>query len=184
MRKGLFFLSVLTDTDLDWLIANGSKRQVAPGQLIVERDRPVESLFIVVEGRLSVVNEGLEIARLMCGEIVGEISFVDKRPPSASVKAIEQSVVLAISRSELEKKLCDDVNFAARFYEALARFLSYRLRATDDLLGYGTRYVDEYRAEVDPDTLENLSLAGARIDWLQRRLKTILNSEQEPKHIS
>ena len=173
MRKGLFLLSVLTDTDLDWLIAKGSKQQVAPGQLIVERDRPMESLFIVVEGRLSVVNEGLEIARLMCGEIVGEISFVDRSPPSASVKAVEQSVVLAIPRSELEKKLCDDVNFAARFYEALARFLSDRLRAADNLLGYGTRYVDECRDEVDPDTLENLSLAGARFDWLQRRLKTI-----------
>ena len=173
MHKGLFFLSVLTDTDLDWFIANGSKQRVAPGQLIVERDRPMESLFIVVEGRLSVVNEGLEIARLMCGEIVGEISFLDRRSPSASVKALERSVVLAISRVELEKKLCDDVNFAAHFYEALARCLSDRLRATDNLLGYGTRYVDEYRDEVDPDALENLSLAGTRFDWLERRLKTI-----------
>jgi CRP/FNR family transcriptional regulator, cyclic AMP receptor protein len=171
MRKGLIFLNVLTDTDLDWLIANGSKQQVAPGQRIVEPDRPMKSLFIVVEGRLSVIHEGLEIARLMCGDIVGEISFLDRRLPSASVRAIEQSVVLAISRPELEKKLCDDVNFAARFYEALARFLSDRLRATDNLLGYGTRYVDEYRDEVDPDTLENLSQAGARFDWLQRRLK-------------
>ncbi len=173
MRKGLLFLSVLADSDLDWLIAKGSKQQVAPGQLIVERDRPMESLFIVVEGRLSVVNEGLEIARLMCGEIVGEISFLDRRPPSASVKAIEQSVVLAISRFELEKKLCDDMDFAARFYEALARCLSDRLRATDNLLGYGTRYVDEYRDEVDPDTLENRALAGTRFDWLEQWLKKI-----------
>jgi hypothetical protein len=97
---------------------------------------------------------------------------VDSRPPSASVQATEQSVVLAIPRIVLENKLNNDVHFAARFYRALAVFLSSRLRSTVGQLGYG-RIDAELDDEVEPDTLDNLSLAGARFDWLQRRLKAI-----------
>ena len=176
VQKALFFLSVLNDTDIDWLIAAGSKRDIALGSPIIEEGRLAESLFIVLDGRFSVrTGSGVEIARLKAGEIIGEISFVDRRPPSASVKAIEPSCVLAIPRAELEAKLTNDIHFAVRFYRALALFLSHRLRSTVGLMGYGQTEVqaDEHRDELDPDTLDNLSLAGARFDWLQRRLKAI-----------
>src|SRR5438105_13820951 len=106
------------------------------------------------------MGSGVEVARLMSGEIVGEISFVDKRSPAASVTAIESSHVLAVPRAELEKKIDTEVHFAARFYKALALFLSHRLRSTVGLLGYGQQAVqiDADRDEIDPDSLDNLSL--------------------------
>ena len=93
--------------------------------------------------------------------VVGEMSFLDSQPPSASVRAVKKSWVLAISRKSLTDKLASDMAFAARFYRALGVFLSDRLRSTLGLLGYGSgqRLAErEYADEIDPDTLDNESL--------------------------
>ena len=179
MRKALLFLGILNDSDLDWMIAQGAKKDIPAGSVLIQEGRPAESLFVILDGRLAVSSSavvGKDIASLMCGEIVGEMSFLDSRPPSASVRALEKCSVLAISKKRLAEKLESDNAFAARFYRALGVFLSDRLRATVGLLGYGKgQKLDdkEYADEIDPDTLDRVALAGARFDWLQRKLQSI-----------
>lgn len=180
MRKALLFLGILNDSDVDWMVAAGEKRIVAPGDVLIREGKPVESVFLVLDGAFSVTTTRFrdrQLARLMCGEIVGEMSFVDSRPPSASVTALEKSSVLAIPRDRLVEKLDDDVYFAQRFYRAMAVFLSNRLRDTVGLLGYDPgQTLDEdvvYDSEIDTDILDNLTLAGARFDWLQKRLRAL-----------
>lgn len=180
MRKALFFLGILNDSDLEWMIAAGVKRDIAPTQVLIHEGKRVDSVFLVLDGKLSVEVAALgnrEVARLQCGEVVGEMSFADSRPPSATVKAVEPAVVLEIPRHLLQARLAQDAGFAARFYRALAVFLSDRLRSTTGLLGYGCgAELDEaatYADEIDSDTLDNVALAGARFDWLQRRLRAI-----------
>jgi CRP/FNR family cyclic AMP-dependent transcriptional regulator len=175
MRKALLLLGILNDSDLDWLIATGSKRVLSPGTVLIRQGAPIDEVFLVLDGMLSVRTDktgDADIARLRSGEVVGEMSFVDSRPPSASVFAIEPSAVLAIPRSMLQKRLDVDMPFAARFYRALAVFLSDRLRSTVGKLGYG-HLGPERDDEIAVDTLDHLSLAGARFDWLQRRLKAV-----------
>lgn len=180
MRKALFFLGILSDSDIEWMMGAGSKLEVAPSQILISEGQPVDSMFLVLHGKLTVFVRAMgnrELARLQCGEVVGEMSFVDSRPPSATVQALEPSVVLKIPRSRLQAKLDQDPPFAARFYRALAVFLSDRLRGTVAHLGYGKGMdLDNdtvYGDEIDRDTLDNLSLAGARFDWLQRRLSAV-----------
>jgi CRP-like cAMP-binding protein len=102
------------------------------------------------------------------------MSFVDNRPPSATVYALEKSVVLAIPRAALLARLNTDPSFAARFYRALSVFLSDRLRHTVDQLDYsrgkGLGEATNYSDEIGHESLEAFSLAGARFDWVQRRL--------------
>jgi CRP/FNR family cyclic AMP-dependent transcriptional regulator len=178
MRKALFLLGILNDSDLDWMIEVGTKRQVAPGAILIHEKEAVDAVFLVLDGLFAVRTAhtgGHDVAQLRSGELVGEMSFVDARPPSASVVSVDPSVVLAIPRAALEKKLQQDVAFAARFYRSLAVFLSDRLRTTVGHLGYGRPEPDRPAAdeEMDPATLDALSLAGARFDWLQRRLKSL-----------
>jgi CRP/FNR family cyclic AMP-dependent transcriptional regulator len=180
MRKALLVLGILNDSDLDWMIATGAKREISPGDVLIHEGRPVESIFLVLDGALSVTSVAMgnrQIARLLSGEIVGEMSFIDARPPSATVSALERSSVLVVPRSALQAKLNADPVFGARFYKALAVFLSDRMRSTLGLLGYGAgARLDEestYSDELDTDELERASLAGARFDLLQRRLRAI-----------
>jgi CRP/FNR family cyclic AMP-dependent transcriptional regulator len=179
MRKALFFLGVLNDSDLDWLIAQGNKADIAAGSILIQQGQPIDSMFIILDGLFSVSTAsapGKEVARLKSGEVLGEMSFLDSRPPSASVRAVEKSSVLAIPKGRLTEKLESDVAFAARFYRALGVFLSDRLRSTIGLLGYGGNQplsAKEFADEIDPETLDKVELAGARFDWLQRKLKSV-----------
>jgi hypothetical protein len=91
------------------------------------------------------------------------------------VTASETATVLAIPRERLEPHLKTDTGFAARFYRALGIFLASRLRRRESSLGYGdSRILDDdviHEDEIDPGLLESVSLAGARFDWMLKRLQ-------------
>lgn len=176
MRKALYIMGILDDTDIEWLSHHGVNRFLDPGAVIITEGVPVDSLFIVLDGLLQVYSGNLEIAKLQSGEIVGEISFVDSRPPLASVKAIAKSNVLAVNAELLRTKLSKDPKFASRFYRAVAIFLADRLRVTTSRFGYGKADQDTFERE-DPDELSeellgSLDLATRRFDKLQRRFST------------
>ena len=178
MRKVLFILSELADADIDWMIESGTKITVPEGTVLIEEGQPIEVLYVVLDGQLAVslsALAGQPIARLQSGEILGELSFLDSRPPSASVTALQPSTLLSISRARLTDKLADDTGFAARFYKALGVFLASRLRRSQQRLGYDNdRILDEdveHEDELDPDILQHVALAGARFNWMLKRLR-------------
>ena len=177
MKKVLFLFGQMNDQDIEWLLDVGEKRSVEAGDVLIHEGKPFDAIFIVLEGTLSVQVAALgnqEINRLGCGEIVGEMSFVDARPPSATVRAIKRSTVFAIPRPSLESRLLDEPAFAARFYRALCLFLSDRLRSSVALMGYeGSQKMDidaEYEDELNPGVLDSIHLAGSRFDAMLKRL--------------
>ena len=178
MRKALFILGDLSDSDLDWLVAVARKEELSEGSVVVKEGVPSEHVYILLEGRLSVRISRLndeEINVLHPGEFIGELSFLDSRPPSATVIAATDSVVAAISRQELKGKLERDMAFAAHFYRALGVFLANRLRlqtAREASDGNQDSLSDDVTAadEIDPDLLDALALAGTRFEWFQNRI--------------
>jgi CRP/FNR family transcriptional regulator, cyclic AMP receptor protein len=175
MRKALFFLGILNDEDLEWMIANGHREDIAARTMLIEEGKPIEAVYIVLDGAFTVLVGGKEVGRSLSGEVLGEVSFVDSRPPSATVQAAEASRVLTIPRSLLSRRLEQDTAFAARFYRSLAVFLADRLRSTTGRLGYGQSEPlsedTEYEDELDPALLDTVSLAGARFGMMLRRLR-------------
>lgn len=177
MRKALFILGELSDGDMDWLAETGQRQEIARESILIQRGEPIADVYILLDGRLSVRIDGRdsrEINALLPGEFIGELSFLDSRPPSATVIASTNSVVVAISRDKLETKLRDDTAFAARFYRALGVFLAHRLRRMT-LQGAEERDSGAHPAnettddELDPKLLESISLAGKRFEWFQSR---------------
>ena len=164
MRKILFIFGQLTDNDVTWLARVGRRLRVPAGAVLIEQGVPVETLYIVLHGELKVTDAGAsrEIARLSAGEVVGEMSFIDARPPSATVSAATDSVVYAVSKARLAQELEANPPFAARFYKAVATFLSDRVRKA---LGE-----DPNPDELDTNVLDNVDRAGARFDALGRQL--------------
>jgi CRP-like cAMP-binding protein len=174
MRKALYILGILDDGDVSWLATAGKTRSISAGTVIIQQGVPMDSVFILIDGQLQVYSGSVEIARLLAGEIVGEISFVDSRPPSASVKATVDSQVLAVPKAALYAKLQKDLGFASRFYLSVATFLADRLRVATARLSAGQKEVEgESREDLDElnsDMLENIALASARFDMIIKRL--------------
>lgn len=177
MKKFIYLFGELTDDDLDWIIASGKAEWIPTGTVLIQEGEPIAAFYLLLEGSLKVLVKGLgnpEIAVLTGGEIVGEMSLVDSRHPSATVVAAEDSLILCLDRNKLAKKLKFDVGFASRFYRAIALFLSTRLRGTVTQLGYGQNLLlteDDSTLDLIPETVENQSLAETRFDWLLRHFK-------------
>ena len=106
------------------------------------------------------------------GEIVGEISFVDSRPPLAFVTAMQDSQLLSLRREVLSTKIVKDQGFAARFYRAIATFLADRLYVTVGRYGYGSAQQDVDVDELQDATMDEIDLAAVRVDKLMKRLRS------------
>ena len=104
MRKIFYLFGQLTDADIEWMLSKGKRERIPAGTSIVREGQPIDSLFILLDGVLEATGPGLgtdKPLRLGCGEVVGEISFVDSRPPTATVTAAADAVVLSIPRAAL-----------------------------------------------------------------------------------
>jgi CRP-like cAMP-binding protein len=178
MRKVLYILGELEDEDLQWLLEAGVARRLRARSELIREGEPAEWLYIVVDGLLSVRKLQKEIARLGAGEVVGDMSLLDSRPPGASVEALQDSTVYAIPRNELRAKLDQDTEFAARFYRALCIVLANRLGRTNAMIGLASRGLDlpsePERAvpeEIPAELLDTVALAGARFQWFLEQVR-------------
>lgn len=179
MSKVLVILGELSDRDIDWMLANGTRTQILPGTTLIAEGQPLDALYIVLDGTLSVAVSSLgdkEIGKIISGEVLGEMSFVDGRLPSASVTAIEECLILSIPRRLLTEKLEQDVLFSLRFYRAITKFLSSRLRGTVKRFGDDSDYLmyqepDEDAIGQNVENPDNPDLAESRFQWLLQRLK-------------
>jgi CRP/FNR family transcriptional regulator, cyclic AMP receptor protein len=178
MKKILFILGELDEADIDWLLYVGSKEKLPAGTKLIQEGFPVDALYVVLSGTLRVAIEALNnktIAELGSGEVVGEISFLDARPPLATVTALTDALVFSIPRQQLVRKLKDDSAFAARFYQAIALFMADRLRTTVALLGYGYEEFPESPfqlvRDLSPTVVEHLPRARQRLELLIKRLR-------------
>ena len=177
MRKVLFILGQLSDTDVDWLAAAGRTKHAPVGTKLVQQGKHFDSVYFVLEGLLAVTRyagqDEQEVARLGAGEIIGEMSFITAGSAAATVTALEDSVVLAIPKVHLSAKLEQDTEFAAHFYRAIAGFLSDRLWTTLARLGQNlsaslSGEIGE-ADELDETVLDNVHLAGARFERLLKQ---------------
>jgi CRP/FNR family cyclic AMP-dependent transcriptional regulator len=173
MRKALYVMGILDDEDVEWIASRGRNLGVRKDEILIREGEPVDALFILLDGSLNVSAGGAKVATLHSGEIVGEISFVDSLPPSATVTAAQFSHVLAIPRAMLNAKLDTDAWFASRFFRALAVFLADRLRLTTATLaaGSGSRSAVKDEDEIDLDMMDSVSLAAVRFDKMLKRLQ-------------
>lgn len=176
MRKVLYLFGQLNDSDLDWLIARGAKQRVSPGETLIEKGKNIDALYILLDGILEV--SGLpneKRVRLNSGEVVGEISLLDSRPPTATITAVSAAELLRVPRDALMEKLRLDSDFAARFYHSLAIFLAHRLRTTYQQLGFDKAQPidenEEYEDELSPELLDSVHLARVRFDRALQRLR-------------
>jgi CRP/FNR family cyclic AMP-dependent transcriptional regulator len=179
MQKALFILGSLNNDDIEWLIQKGRKEIIEPNKILISEGQKVSAMYFVLTGHLSVVIEALnnkELAIITSGEVVGEISFIDERPPLATVKAIERSEVLSIARTQLSVKLQQDMGFASRFYQGISLCLADRMRGTIRRLGYGVDLElleENEQPGINPVVLKNLDLAHAKFDWLMSAVKRL-----------
>ena len=71
MRKVLYILGQLSDSDIDWLAQSGKKVTHPVDTKLITLGEQTPTLYIVLDGELSVqTNTNFELAKIYSGEIL------------------------------------------------------------------------------------------------------------------
>ena len=169
MKKVLYILGDLSDSDIEWIAGVGKKVQFAKGNNLFQEGSEVPAFSIVLAGKCDVIIGGNEIGEIGQGDIIGEIALIDPRPASATIRASQETITLNIAIKTLREKLDRDDGFSLRLHRAIASFLANRLRNTNLYIahGKGVNYdanLDDNNDldELDESILESVSMAGNR----------------------
>ncbi len=125
-------LFTLSDTHRDWILDASRELELPAGALLVEEGQDIGHISILIEGVMRVFhpdNPRQVIASIGPGQIIGEMSFIERLPASASVKAVERCMLLTLPFGILQEKMDRDQGFRAEFNGALLNSLSGRLRS-------------------------------------------------------
>lgn len=85
------------------------EERVNVGVNIVQEGQPGDSLYIIRAGRAEVLKEDdhgeyHHIAMLKPGDVIGEISLIDRRPRSATVRAVETTQLVTVKFDDLYQR--------------------------------------------------------------------------------
>jgi len=142
LLKKITMFSALEENELDKLEASLVRRRYAEGQVLFHMGDEGDDLYIIQKGRVKVSipsskGEEVILTILSAPELLGELSFIDGKPRSATVQAMEPTEVFCLHRGDFLEFLRGHFDVVLRVLEVLAQ----RLRRTDTLLA-DTHFLD------------------------------------------
>lgn len=122
---------LLTFTGHSEVISNNTKI-VEKNEYLITEGGVSHEMYWILSGKFIITkmnhdNQNVIIGEVFPGELVGEMSFLDSLPRSASVRAVEQGEVLVIPH----KKFIDVLENQPRWFRSLMQTMSHRLRDAD-----------------------------------------------------
>jgi CRP-like cAMP-binding protein len=121
---------------------------VAPGTVVIQQGEPGVGLFVVLTGDLEVVtsdgDQAVPLAELGPGDIFGEMSLLTHQPTNASVRARQQTTLLFLARTYVER-LASAIPEVRDYFQGVAA-----QRARDNSLTLRGRSLPT--AAMEPDT--------------------------------
>ena len=117
-----------------WLLANGETQSVPTETVLIKEGERQPSPMVLLEGRLNVTTshkqQGQErLSSLTPGCLVGEMSWLEKRPAVASVTSSGHCTVLRLSIKQLERLHRQQPALAAQLHRVIAQKLALQIQA-------------------------------------------------------
>ena len=184
-RLQLFRNVDLHAPDMDELLSLCHYKQLKDGEELLSKNKENEYLYVLMNGRLVITLTDHEDSLLTIvepGECVGEMSIIERRPPSASVVASEKATVLQVSQEVLWRMVSASHEISRNLLYIMSERLRYsnlviadsfemqrkfqRFAYTDSLTGLHNRgWLDDmFAREVSRTERDNLPLCLIMID--------------------
>ncbi|MEI6830138.1 MAG: cyclic nucleotide-binding domain-containing protein [Synechococcaceae cyanobacterium ELA445] len=123
LRRASIFAST-PDTALAALADVIEEVQLAPNQQLFAKGESGTSMYVIVAGLVKVHIGDQTVAELAQGEIVGELAALDEEPRSASVSAVDATMLYRIEQLTLQGLMADHPEIV----QGIIKSLAYRLR--------------------------------------------------------
>lgn len=126
------------DDDLDALIAALDVRALVQGDVLVHEGDEAHRAWLIFDGTLgvtlSVAGDTVSLGRVGPGTMVGEVSFIDGGPASATLTAQTPVTALELSSRGIGALVKTHPRAAAAIHRAACEALALHLRAATDRL--------------------------------------------------
>src|SRR4051812_22590521 len=130
-------LEPLSEEDLRGLLRRSLETHLEPGEIFFSPEDTSERLFILKKGRVRIFRtseEGRELtlAEIDAGTIFGEMALTAQRLRSSYAQAMEPSILISMSRADLEHIIEENPQVGNRLVHLLSeRLASYESRMED-----------------------------------------------------
>lgn len=123
LLKKVPYFENFTELELRKLIEIGSRKRLKKDQILFNEGEPGDAFYIVLEGAVDIFVAKIDkhLTTLKRGAFFGELSLILGIPRTASVKALEPTIVFGIYRQEFEKLLQDQPDFAELIIQELSQ---------------------------------------------------------------
>ncbi len=119
LRERVALFAGVTNENLSALAEASELHTFNKGQTILFKGATVDGLHVVVSGKVGVYVKSTNktsvlVAELGEGEVFGEMSIVEMGTAGATIKSLEDAVVLVIPQESFRHVLQEDEGFAVR----------------------------------------------------------------------
>ena len=95
------------------MLTNLHRETYPAGEIIFKEGDPGDSAYLIEEGCVEVIVSSTQQTRICKGELFGEIALIDQQPRTATVRAIENTVLIPLPR-QLVKELLEKTDPVVR----------------------------------------------------------------------
>ena len=143
--RGCPLFDGFSDSELARVDALMVERRVDEGAVIVREDEAATELFVVCRGRVEVTKRApgserdFRLTTLAAGASFGELSLVDRGARSASVRALEPTVLRVLPMQALDRTVQQEPALRLRLLDNLSIALAGRLRGVSEVTAAALR---------------------------------------------
>ena len=132
---------------------SAKEKTMKPQEILFEEGDRSTSLYYIKRGVIRIFKRKadgiIEIETLRAGQLIGELSFLDDQPRSASAEALTSAELIEISKSALEEAMSK----LPEWFTSLTKTITSRLRAANNKI----RLLESVSTEYEVDQRGNRS---------------------------
>jgi CRP-like cAMP-binding protein len=92
-----------------------------PGKIILEPTKPVDSLLVVVDGSVELIQNGEVLQVVRQNQVLGAWALFDEDPMPVTATTAEDTRLLRIGRDDFYDLLSDNVEITAAVFSTLVK---------------------------------------------------------------
>jgi small-conductance mechanosensitive channel len=163
LLKKVAYFQNFNDLEIRQLIEIGYRRKLRQGEILFRENDPGDAFYIILSGSVKVFVEKIDkyLTTLESGQFLGELSLMLGIPRTATVKALEDTLLFSIGKKNFQTLLQEHPELYEEIISELSKHQEELIERQRQLKDLGL--LDESEEEKNP------------VVWVRKRLQKIFN---------
>lgn len=119
--EGVDLMKGLTPDQLSRVAAIATQDHAQPGRDILTPQSPLDAMYIILDGSVALLQDGEQLEVVHQNEVLGSWALLDNSPLPVTARALEDTVLLRISRDDFFDLLSDNMEIASAILSTLVK---------------------------------------------------------------